>query len=87
MKNKRLIPSVYKILLLYEDMQEGTLEENNYQQYLEKISIFWLGMKQVPIYGMLQGLKSLGRKAEKAVVKTIVFDIISQIESGEEFGT
>lgn len=83
MGNKKIIQQLYKSLLLYEDVIEGTLSEENYQRYLDRLAVYWLGRGDEDFYAQLQGLKILGGKAEKQTVKSCIFGQIEKLGGGE----
>ena len=71
------INSIYKILVLYEDLcqNESNISLDGYLTYIE-----WLGKGNKEVYEILKGLSILGKDAGHKRVKSLVFHIISIIK-------
>lgn len=80
MNNK--INSLYKILTLYEDIENenSPVSVESYLSYVDKMYVKWLGIGNEDIYTMLKGLWTLGENAGHKRVKSIVFDMIGIVE-------
>lgn len=72
------IDSLYKILTLYEDLENENSPVNldSYLSYVDKMYVKWLGIGNEDICDMLKGLWQLGNEAGHKRVKSIVFDMI-----------
>lgn len=81
MNEKNLISSIYKILLLYEDMP--VISENDYIRYIDRVKLRVIGNgANDEIVDMLNGLQIKGASLSHAQVKSMVFHIISLIKVG-----
>lgn len=83
MDKSKKIQSIYKILLLYEDMMnnESDVSIFEYKSYLDRMQVlFAYGESEIIEY--LTGLAWLGENATHGNVKTSVFRIIKLIEKG-----
>jgi len=82
MDKTKEINSIYKILVLYEDLDKNdsgvTLE--GYLTYVDRLYVEWLGKGKKEIYEILKGLWMLGKDAGHKRVKSLVFHIISIIK-------
>lgn len=79
---KRNISPIYKILLLFEDVQDpnSNIAEGDYLSYLDRLYIQYLGAEKREIYETIRGLHTLGAQAEHSSVKRAVFHLIELIE-------
>lgn len=82
--SKNLISPIYKILLLYEDVNNPneTVTEAEYLKYLERLYIRYLGYGNREIYETIKGLSTLGTSISHAMLKSSVFHLIDLIEKG-----
>lgn len=80
----KMIQYIYKVLLLFEDVQDVNSEvtESDYRSYLNRI--FVLFSKEVEITQYVSGLIDLGAEATHANVKASVFHMIKLIDKGVE---
>ena len=76
------IQTVYKALLLYEDVKDVNSEvtESDYLSYLNRIFVLFSKDKEISEY--VGGLIELGDKATHANVKATVFHVIRLIDKG-----
>lgn len=81
---KNLIPPIFKILLLYEDVNnsESNITEKDYLKYLDRLYIRYCGFANQEICQTIKGLHSLGVKIEHDSVKATVFHLIDLINKG-----
>lgn len=80
MDQKQAIAQIYKILLLYEDVEKSNLAVNDYLSYLDRCYIYWVGVGNSNIYNIIKGLQTLGMEVEHQSVKSMVFHIIDVIQ-------
>lgn len=80
------IDSLYKILALYEDMEDDKSDINieSYLNYIDRLYVQWVGIGNSEIYNTLRGLWTLGKNAGHRRVKSMVFHMIGIIERGVE---
>lgn len=80
----KMIQYIYKVLLLFEDVQDVNSEvtESDYRSYLNRM--FVLFSKEVEITQYVSGLIDLGAEATHANVKASVFHMIKLIDKGVE---
>lgn len=80
----KMIQYIYKVLLLFEDVQDINSEvtESDYRSYLNRM--FVLFSKEVEITQYVSGLIDLGAEATHANVKASVFHMIKLIDKGVE---
>ena len=80
----KMIQYIYKVLLLFEDVQDVNSEvtESDYRSYLNRM--FVLFSKEVEITQYVSGLIDLGAEATHANVKASVFHMIKLIDKGAE---
>lgn len=80
----KMIQYIYKVLLLFEDVQDVNSEvtESDYRSYLNRI--FVLFSKEAEITQYVSGLIDLGAKATHANVKASVFHMIKLIDKEVE---
>lgn len=85
MNKSKEIDSLYKILALYEDIEneQSNITAESYLNYLDKLYIKWLGVGNSDIYNTIKGLWLLGKDAGHHRVKSIVFHMIGLIERSE----
>ena len=85
MENKQLISSIYKILLLYEDVKDvhSEIKEEDYLAYLSRIYIRFLGRGNSEICDMIKGLISTSMALTHKQIKSSVFHMIELIERNE----
>lgn len=88
MDKKDMIKPLYRILLLYEDVESGKFETtvDEYKAYLSKIGVRYIGAGYKDIYDMIKGLIYLGMNIKHDDVRSIVFDMIDIIKKGEQNG-
>lgn len=77
------ISSIYKILVLYENINDSELSINSYLNYIDRLYVYWLGLGEEEIYGILKGLWMLGYSAGHRRVKSMVFHMIDIIKKKE----
>lgn len=82
MDKTKEINSIYKILVLYEDLcqNDSTVTLEGYLTYIDRLYVEWLGKGNKEIYEILKGLWILGKDAGHKRVKSLVFHIISIIK-------
>lgn len=82
-KNKE-IDALYKVLGLYEDLENGingiTLE--SYLNYLDRLYVLWLGKGNEEISDSLKGLWKLGENAGHKRVKSTIFHLMGAVKNG-----
>ena len=78
-----MIKSIYKTLLLFEDISDINSEvtESDYRSYLNRMFVLFSG-KNNEICEYLNGLIVLGGTATRETVKSTVFHIIKLIDKG-----
>ena len=78
-----MIKSIYKTLLLFEDISDINSEvtESDYRSYLNRMFVLFSG-KNNEICEYLNGLIVLGGTATHENVKSTVFHIITLIDKG-----
>lgn len=83
MYKTKMIKNIYKVLLLYEDVQNpGTLvSETDYLSYLNRMYVLFSKNSEITQY--LNGLIGLGMKATHSNVRATVFYMIKIIDKGE----
>lgn len=82
MEKTKMIQNIYKILLLYEDVQDLNSEvtESDYRSYLNRMFVLFSNQEDVTQY--VNGLIVLGAEATHANVKSAVFHMIKLIDKG-----
>ena len=78
--NKKDIASIYKILILYENLNNEDLTIDSYLNYIDRLYVYWVGVGDKEIYEILKGLWVLGLNAGHKRVKSMVFHMIDVIE-------
>lgn len=88
MNKTREIDSLYKILALYEEIEntESPVTLGGYLGYVDRMYVQWLGVGNSEIYDTLKGLWTLGLQAGHRRVKSMVFHMIEVVERGEANG-
>lgn len=83
MYKAKMIRNIYKVLLLYEDVQNpGMLvSETDYLSYLNRMYVLFSKNSEITQY--LNGLIGLGMKATHSNVRATVFYMIKIIDKGE----
>ena len=83
MYKAKMIKNIYKVLLLYEDVQNpGMLvSETDYLSYLNRMYVLFSKNSEITQY--LNGLIGLGMKATHSNVRATVFYMIKIIDKGE----
>lgn len=78
---KKDIDLFYKIIALYEDMQDNAnkVDENSYIRYLNRLYVLYLGKENEEIYNLINGLIKLGSEASHDTVKSVAFHLISLV--------
>lgn len=86
MKKDKKIASIYKILLIFEDAisPDVGVSEAEYLAYLERLFVWALSWGEEEVSGTIQGLMSLGAKAQHKTVRSVVFHMIDLIDRGED---
>jgi len=79
MKEKE-ISSIYKILVLYEKINDSEENANSYLNYIDRLYVYWVGADEKEIYEILKGLWKLGKEAGHKRVKAMVFHMIDIIK-------
>lgn len=84
MDKRKEIDALYKILALYEDMENGknSINLESYLNYIDRLYVKWVGVGTSDIYDTLKGLWVLGQEAGHRRVKSMVFYMIAQVEKG-----
>mgnify|MGYP006993849818 FL=1 len=82
MYKAKMIKNIYKVLLLYEDVQNpGTLvSETDYLSYLNRMYVLFSKNNEITQY--LNGLIRLGMEATHSNVRAAVFYMIKIIDKG-----
>lgn len=83
MRNNKISAPIYKILLLFEDVQNGNsnVKEQDYLNYLDRLSVRYLGCQDMSeVYQTIRGLYLLGTEAHHDTVKRAVFHIINLVQ-------
>lgn len=82
MYKARMIKNIYKVLLLYEDVQntESVVTEADYLSYLNRMYVLFSKNNELTQY--LDGLIGLSMKATHSNVKSAVFHMIRIIDKG-----
>lgn len=82
MRDNKLSAPIYKILLLFEDTQNeaSNIKEQDYLNYLDRLSVRYLGYSNIEIYQTIRGLYLLGSEAHHDTVKRAVFHIINLVQ-------
>ena len=78
------ISSIYKILILYENINDSEGNINSYLNYIDRLYVYWVGVGAKEIYEILKGLWTLGVEAGHRRVKSMVFHMIDIIEKREQ---
>lgn len=78
--NKKDIASIYKVLILYENLNNEDITIDSYLNYIDRLYVYWVGVGDKEIYGILKGLWILGANAGHKRVKSMVFHMIDVIE-------
>ena len=82
--SEKEISSIYKILVLYEEIEKNESLDNvdSYLNYLDRLYVYWLGIGNKEIYEIIKGLWVLGKNAGHKRVKSMVFHLIDIIKKG-----
>ena len=82
MDKKQRIDKIFNILVQFEKIQDigSGVTEETYQNYLDRLSVWYLGYGNEEVYCGLQGLYELGAKAEHETVKRMVFHLIDILD-------
>lgn len=78
--NKKDIASIYKVLILYENLNNEDITIDSYLNYIDRLYVYWVGVGDKEIYEILKGLWILGENAGHKRVKSMVFHMIDVIE-------
>ena len=78
--NKKDIASIYKVLILYENLNNEDITIDSYLNYIDRLYVYWVGVGEKEIYEILKGLWTLGVEAGHRRVKSMVFHMIDIIE-------
>lgn len=78
MDKKQRIDKIFNILVQFEKIKEplSGVTEESYKNYLDRLSVWYLGYGNEEIFCGLQGLSKLGVEAKHETVKRIVFHLI-----------
>ena len=84
MGKEKEISSIYKILILYEEVEKDKSLDNinSYLNYLDRLYVYWLGNGEKEIYEIIKGLWRLGVDAGHKRIKSMVFHMIDIIKEG-----
>lgn len=76
------IASIYKILILYENIEnkENLIDIESYLNYIDRLYVYWVGIGEKEIYTILKGLWALGSNVNHKRVKSMVFHMIDIIK-------
>lgn len=76
------ISSIYKILILYENIEnkENLVDIDSYLNYIDRLYVYWVGVGEQEIYTILKGLWLLGTNVTHKRVKSMVFHMIDIIK-------
>lgn len=77
--NKKDIASIYKVLILYENLNNEDITIDSYLNYIDRLYVYWVGVGDKEIYEILKGLWILGANAGHKRVKSMVFHMIDVI--------
>lgn len=82
MDKKQRIDKIFNILVQFEKIQDigSGVTEETYQNYLDRLSVWYLGYGNEEVYCGLQGLYELGANAEHETVKRMVFHMIDILD-------
>lgn len=85
MDKTKQIASIYKILLLYEDVVDVTnsTTELEYLAYLSRLYIWACGLGIDEIVTTIKGLEIVGVTATHRNIKTVVFHMIDLLKKGD----
>lgn len=78
--NQNKIASIYKILVLYEKIDDSEESINSYLNYIDRLYVYWVGVGKEEIYEILKGLWKLRKEATHKTVKSMVFHMIDIIK-------
>ena len=79
---KQRINSIFKILGQFEDIStpDSDVTEETYKNYLNRLSIWYLGYGNNDILYYIEGLYKLGANADHDTVRRTVFHIIDILD-------
>ena len=82
MTKKQRIDAIFNILIQFEkiDVPFSGVTEESYQNYLDRLNVWYLGYGNDEIACAIEGLYKLGSKAKHDTVKRIVFYIIDILD-------
>ena len=82
MTKQQRIDSIFNILVQFEkiDVPLSGVTEESYQNYLDRLNVWYLGYGNDEIACSIEGLYKLGAKAKHETVKRIVFHIIDILD-------
>lgn len=78
--DKKEISSIYKILILYENINNSEESIDSYLNYIDRLYVYWVGVGEKEIYEILKGLRTLGIGVGHKIVKSMVFHMIDIID-------
>lgn len=84
MSKENIISPIYKILLLYEGIEDinSSVTKEDYLAYLDRLYVRYVGKDEQEIAQTLRGLYLLGVEASHQTVKRAVFHMIDLAEKG-----
>lgn len=82
MTKQQRINSIFNILVQFEKINVpfSGITEESYQNYLDRLNVWYIGYGNDDISYAIEGLYKLGAKAEHETVKRIVFHIIDILD-------
>ena len=85
MTKKEKIDDIFNILIQYEKIKEENsgIDVNTYQNYLDRLSVWYTGYGNEEIACGIKGLYYLGDSASHETVKRMVFHIIDILDKEE----
>ena len=57
--NKKDIASIYKVLILYENLNNEDITIDSYLNYIDRLYVYWVGVGDKEIYEILKGRWSI----------------------------
>ena len=82
MNKKQKIDKIFNILVQFEKIKDpvSNVTEETYKNYLNRLSVWYLGYGNEEIFCGIQGLYDLGASAEHETVKRMVFHLIDILD-------
>lgn len=82
MDKKQRIDKIFNILVQFEKIGKigSDVTEETYRNYLDRLTVWYLGYGNEEIYCGLQGLYALGADVEHETVRRMVFHMIDILD-------